>query len=72
MARLKRKDKLGIGSRRYGQLVEKYLAKGKSLEQAHKIASSPLMRKPDKVDKPSLTDKIILGALKRSKRKKKK
>ena len=53
-----------IAQYNYGQITEKYLAKGKSVEQAHKIASSPLMRIPDKVDKPSMTDKAVLKGLK--------
>lgn len=74
MARLKRsnKSKLSVGEFKYGQIVEQQLAKGKSMEKAHKIASSSLMRKPDKFDKPSLIDKAILGMLRRSKKKKKK
>lgn len=63
--------KHNIGTHRYGQLFEKYLAKGKTTAQAHKIASSPLMKKPDKVDKPSVGDKVILGILRATKRKKK-
>ena len=60
--------KSNIGKYRYGQLVEKYLAKGKSVEKAHKIAASPLMRKPDKVYKQSRTDRAILKGLKLVKR----
>ena len=57
-----------IGQYKYGQIMEKYLAKGKTLKQAHKIASSPLMRRSDNVDKPSLTDKAILTGLKVAKK----
>ena len=53
---------------KYGKLVEKYLSKGKSVEQAHKIASSPIMLKSDKYDKPSLTDRVILAGLRKVKK----
>ena len=61
-----------IAQYKYGQITEKYLAKGKSVEQAHKIASSPLMLKSDKFDKPSLVDKVILVGLHKAKKLRKK
>ncbi len=62
------KDKSGLSNYVYGQRVERQLAKGKSMEKAHKFAASPLWRKKDKFDKPSLTDKVILKGLKLAKR----
>jgi len=53
---------------KYGKLVETYLNKGKSVEQAHKIASSPIMLKSDNYAKPSFTDKVILTGLRKIKR----
>lgn len=53
----------------YTQVLEKQLAKGKSLTKAHKIAGSPLMRKKDVFDKPSWLDKAILKRLRRKKKK---
>lgn len=64
------KSSLSLGKYKYGQTVEKQLAKGKSTEKAHKIASSPLMKKQDKFDRPSWGDKLILGILRRGKKKK--
>lgn len=67
MAKLKR-SKLSIGQHRYGQIYEKYIAKGKTHAQAHKIASSPLMHRPDKVDRASLADKLISKGLRLGKK----
>ena len=67
----KRPDNIkGAQLSKYGKLVEKYLGKGKTVEQAHKIASSPIMLKRDVFDKPSLLDKVILKRLRRKKAKK--
>ena len=57
---------------KYGKLMEEYLNKGKTTEKAHKIASSPIMLRPDKFDKPSLVDKAILAGLRKVKRLRKK
>jgi len=54
----------------YGQVMEEQLARGKTTEKAHKIASSPLMRKSDKFDKSSWLDKAILKRLRRKKKSK--
>lgn len=62
------KPSSGVSSYVYGQRVERQLAKGKSTEAAHKFAASPLWRKKDKFDKPSLADKVILKGLKLAKR----
>ena len=64
------KSKLNIGQIKYGQLFDKLIGRGKTTAQAHKIASSPLMKIPDKFDKPSAGDKIILALLKKAKKKK--
>lgn len=66
----KRENKALIGQYKYGQRVEKQIARGKSMEAAHKIATSPLMKKADKFAKPSWGDKLILGILRRGKKKK--
>lgn len=64
------KSSINLGSTTYRILLDRYLAKGKTTAQAHKIASSPIMRKPDRVDKPSWGDKLILSLLRRGKKKK--
>lgn len=65
------KPKLPVGQYKYGQLLEQQLARGKTMEKAHKIASSPLMRKMDVFKTPSMLDKFILKRLRRKKRKSK-
>ena len=56
---------MGVRRNQYARELERGIGKGKSLSRAQKVASmrSNVGAKPDKFDRPSAGDKIILGIL---------
>lgn len=62
---------MGVRRKQYGMELERGLGKGKTLMKAHKVSAmrSKAGSKADKFDRPSWADKLILGILRRGKKK---